>query len=72
MRSARWEPCSEVSINSELDNLREVRANLSECLNAMPENDSVRPRMAMALSFVEMAIDALNSFQAEQVFQQGR
>jgi hypothetical protein len=39
--------------------------NLSECLDALSEDDSVRPQMRMALSFVRMGIDALNSFQAE-------
>jgi hypothetical protein len=66
MKSANWEPCSEISINCELNRLREVRRNLSECIDALPEDDA-RSKMLMALSFVQMAMDALASFQAEQV-----
>jgi len=60
MKSANWEPWSEVSINSELNHLREVRAYLSECIDALPEDDA-RNKMAMALSFVQMAIGALTN-----------
>lgn len=67
MKSANWAPCSEVSLDSELRNLREIRTNLSECIDSLPEDDVGRSKMAMALSFVQMAIDALTSFQAERV-----
>ena len=63
MKSARWEPCSEVSIKSELHNLREVRTNLTECLDSLPK-DVRRTKLTVALSFVQMAIDALTTFQA--------
>ncbi len=59
-------PCSEDSIGSELHNLQEVRANLLECLDVLPEDDVGRIKMDMALSFVQLAIDALSSFQAER------
>jgi hypothetical protein len=65
MKSAHWEPCSEVSINSELRNLREVRTNLIECLDSMPK-DNRRTKLTVALSFVQMAIDALTTFRAER------
>jgi hypothetical protein len=48
-------PCSEDSIGSELHNLREVRANLIECLDVLPEDDVARIKMDMALSFVQLA-----------------
>ena len=59
-------PCSEDSIGSELHNLQEVRANLIECLEVLPEDDVARIKMDMALSFVQLAIDALSNFQAER------
>jgi hypothetical protein len=64
MKSANWEPCSEASINSELNHLREVRANLSECVADLLV-DEERPHMTMALSFVQLAIDALAAYQVE-------
>ena len=66
MRSVNWDSCSEASTNCELNRLREVRRNLSQCIDVLPEDDA-RAEMAMALSFVQMAIDALASFQAQQV-----
>jgi hypothetical protein len=57
-------PCSEDSIGSELHNLREVRANLIECLDVLPEDAVTHIKMAAALSFVQLAIDALSTFQA--------
>lgn len=66
MRSVNWDSCSEASINCELNRLREVRSNLSQCIDVLPEDDA-RTEMAMALFFVQMAMDALVSFQAEQV-----
>jgi hypothetical protein len=65
MKCAHWEPCSEVSINSELNNLREVGTNLNECLDSLPK-DVRRTKLTVALSFVQMAIDALTTFQAER------
>lgn len=64
MKRANWEPCSEASINSELNHLREVRANLSECVADLLV-DEARPHMTMALSFVQMAIDALATYQVK-------
>lgn len=64
MKSANWEPCSEASINSELKHLREVRANLSECVANLLV-DEARPHMTMALSFVQSAIDALAMYQVK-------
>jgi hypothetical protein len=58
-------PCSEDFIDSELHDLREVRANLVECRGVLPEDDAARIQMDMALSFVQLAIDALSRFQAE-------
>jgi hypothetical protein len=66
MKSANRESCSEASINSELNRLREVRASINNCIDALPEDDA-RSKMLMASSFVQMAMDALASFQAEQV-----
>jgi hypothetical protein len=64
MKSATWAPCSEASINSELNHLREVRANLSECVADQPVNEAP-PHMTMALSFVQLAIDALATYQVK-------
>jgi hypothetical protein len=65
MKNAHWEPCSEASINSESNHLQEVRANLSECVAVLSE-DGARTQMAVALSFVQMAIDTLATFQAKE------
>jgi hypothetical protein len=65
-------PCSEASIDSELHNLREVRAKLSECAAVLREGDVGRTQMAMALSFVQMAIDALNKFRSERAALESR
>jgi len=65
VKSATWQRCSEVSINSELANLREIRTNLSECISTLHE-DAVRTRLTMALSFVQMTIDALEGFKKER------
>jgi len=64
MKSANWQPCSEASINSELNHLREVRANLSECIADLLVGEA-RPHMTMALSFVQLAIDALATYQVK-------
>jgi hypothetical protein len=66
MKSANRESCSEASINCEMNRLREVRTSLNNCIDALPEGDA-RSKMLMALSYVQMAMDALASFQAEQV-----
>jgi hypothetical protein len=66
MRSVNWDCCSEASINCELNRLREVRRNLSECIDILPE-DETGTTMSTALTFVQMAMDALASFQTEQV-----
>lgn len=66
MRSANWEPCSETSINCKLNHLREVRTSLNRCIDVLPEDDA-RSKMALALCFVQMAMDGLASFQAERV-----
>lgn len=64
MKNANWEPCSDASIHSELNHLREVRTNLSECV-AVLLGDEARTNMTLALSFVQMAIDALATFQVK-------
>jgi hypothetical protein len=64
MKSANWQPSLEASISSELNHLQAVRANLSECVANLLE-DGVPLRMTMALSFVQMAIDALGTYQGE-------
>jgi hypothetical protein len=48
MKSANWELCSLVSINSELGHFREIRSNLSECISTLPE-DADHTLMSMAL-----------------------
>ncbi len=60
MKCTNWEPCSEVSINTELRNLREIETNLGECLGA----DETRYRAAIAQSFLQMAIAAVKDLQA--------
>jgi hypothetical protein len=62
MKSATWESCSEVSIDSQLRNLREIAANLTESLAT---TDEMRSKAAKAQSFVQMAIAALENVQAE-------
>jgi hypothetical protein len=56
-------PCSGDRFASELGHLLEVRAKLSEYLDILPEDEIGRTKTVMALSFVQLAIDALNSFQ---------
>lgn len=65
MKTTQWESCSEASIDAELYRLRKVRTNLSECIDVLRE-DHAREKMTAALSFVQMAIDALTHFQAAQ------
>ena len=64
MKNANWKPCSDASIHSELSHLKEVRTNLSECVAVLAE-DEPRTNITMALSFVQMAIDALATFQVK-------
>ena len=59
-------PCSEDSIDSALHKLRRVKLELSECLVALREKDVGRAKMAMALSFIQLAAEALLSFQFER------
>ncbi len=66
MKTTQCVSCSEASLNSELNHLREIRTSLSRYIDVLPENDS-RTKMAAALSFVQLAIDAVTDFQAEQV-----
>ena len=63
MKTTQWESCSEASIDAELYQLRKVRTNLSECIDVLPK-EHARAKMAAALSFVQMAIEALTHFQA--------
>jgi hypothetical protein len=65
-------PCSEAAVASELDHLREVRTKLGECLAVLRGGDVGRTQMAMALSFVQMAIDALSKFQSERAALESR
>jgi hypothetical protein len=66
MKSTQWERCSEVSIESEMANLREVEANIDECLEIMPVSNLTRYKLVLALSFVQQAIEALTVFQSER------
>jgi len=59
------------STNCELNRLREVRRKLSQCIDDLPEDDA-RAEIAVALSFVQMAMDALAGVQAEQVARLGK
>jgi hypothetical protein len=59
-------PCSEGAIDSGLHKLQEVRGIVSECLSALRADDVGRTQIAMALSFVQMAIDALGKFKSAQ------
>ena len=59
-------PCSQDSIDSAMLELREVRFKLSECLSVLREEDVGRAKMVMALSFIQMAFDALSSFQSDR------
>jgi len=64
MKSANWGPCSEASINSQLNHLREVRASLSECVADLLV-DEEQPHMTVALSFLQLAIEALGAYQVK-------
>jgi len=58
--------CSEDSIDSALHKLRSVRFDLSECLLVLREEDTGRAKMVMALSFIQLAVEALLSLQSER------
>jgi len=59
-------PCSGAVIDSGLHKLREVRDSVSECLSVLSPNDAGRTQIAMALSFIQMAMDALGKFKSER------
>jgi hypothetical protein len=59
-------PCSDAVIDSDLHKLQEVRLKLSECLSVLRADDVGRTQIAMALSFVQLAIDALMKFKFER------
>jgi hypothetical protein len=59
-------PCSEAVIDSGIHKLREVRDSVGECLSVLRANDAGRTQIAMALSFMQMAIDALTRFKSER------
>ena len=56
MKSAKWEQSSEVSIMSEVFNLKEVEANLSGLLT---DEESKTGRITLALSFIHQAVQQL-------------
>jgi hypothetical protein len=59
MKSTLWEPKSELSINAELLSLLDVETMLTKSL----ETDERCHKRMLALSFVEMAIAALDEDQ---------
>jgi hypothetical protein len=59
MKCAKWEECSEVSISSEIFNLQEVKTNLRD-LGALPGENLTTAGIALALSFVDQAIEQLS------------
>ncbi len=59
-------PCSQDSIDSALHKLRGVGFELSECLVVLREEDVGRAKMAMALPFTQLALEALLSLQSER------
>jgi hypothetical protein len=58
--------CSQDSIDSASHKLRGVRLELSECLVVLREEDVGHAKMVMALSFIQLALDALVGFQSER------
>jgi len=62
MKSTLWEPNSELSINSELLSLLDVETMLTKSV----ATEERRHRKVLALSFVQMAITALDEDQAVQ------
>lgn len=54
MKCAKWEECAEVSIRSEIVNLKEVEANLRD-LHLLTGSSVI-----IALSFVQQAIQQLS------------
>ena len=62
MKSTLWEPNSELSINSELLGLLDVETMLTKSV----ETDKRCDRKVLALSFVQMAITALDEDQGVQ------
>jgi hypothetical protein len=60
MKLAQWNEFSEISLSSELANLKEIEANL-EALSASTNGDfSARSKVAEALSFVQQAASAIS------------
>jgi hypothetical protein len=55
MKQPSWQDCSEISINSELVNLKEIEANLEALLASINGGFSEKPRLVEALSFVQQA-----------------
>ena len=64
MKCARWEPCSETSIASQVFNLQEVEANLSD-LQLNPVEPDVAAKIVVAVSFIRQAIYALAQTNSE-------
>jgi hypothetical protein len=64
MKCARWELCSEASIASQVFNLQEVEANLSD-LQRNPGHPDVAGKIVVAVSFIRQAIHALAEIKLE-------
>lgn len=58
MKCARWEPCSQTSIASQVFDLQEVEANLSD-LQLNPVDSDAASKIVVAISFIRQAIYAL-------------
>jgi hypothetical protein len=58
--------CSKGLIDSASHELRGVRLKLSECLVVLREEDTGHDKVVMALSFIQLALDALLGFQSER------
>jgi hypothetical protein len=64
MKCARWELCSEASIASQVFDLQEVEANLSD-LQLNPVDPDVAGKIVVAISFIRQAIYALAETKSE-------
>jgi hypothetical protein len=68
MKCARWESCSDTSIASQVFNLQEVEANLSD-LQRNPVNPDITGKIVVAVSFIRQAIYALAETKPESTSQ---
>ncbi len=68
MKCARWEPCSDTSVASQVFNLQEVEANLSD-LQRNPVDPDIAGKIVVAVSFIRQAIYALAETKPESTSQ---